>query len=67
MIIMSGLQKPVATEFEDFNVPVLELAVVGHFISHDYGRDAEVLKFLGDFPDYVFVVEWPSILKRYIY
>nr|XP_017033140.1 endoplasmic reticulum metallopeptidase 1-like [Drosophila kikkawai] len=50
----------------DFSKPLLELAVVGHFISHDYDRDAEALKFLGDFPDYVFVVEWPSILKRYI-
>ncbi|KAH8285617.1 hypothetical protein KR054_011702, partial [Drosophila jambulina] len=50
-----------------FSVPVLELAVVGHFISHDYDRDAEVQKFLADFPDYVFVVEWPAILKRYIY
>ncbi|KAH8386240.1 hypothetical protein KR200_007727, partial [Drosophila serrata] len=50
-----------------FSEPVLELAVVGHFISHDYDRDAEVLKFLGDFPDFVFVVEWPSILKQYIY
>ncbi|KAH8252656.1 hypothetical protein KR032_001079, partial [Drosophila birchii] len=51
----------------EFNEPILELAVVGHFISHDYERDAEVLKFLGDFPDYVFVVEWPSILKQYVY
>ncbi|KAH8400959.1 hypothetical protein KR009_002178, partial [Drosophila setifemur] len=51
----------------DYNVPVLELAVVGHFISYDFGRDEEAQKFLAGFPDFADVTEWPSLFKRYIF
>ncbi|KAH8301329.1 hypothetical protein KR059_000274 [Drosophila kikkawai] len=51
----------------DFGVPVLEIAAVGHFVSYEYARDAETLRFIADFPDYVHVMEWPSVFKRYVF
>ncbi|KAH8252253.1 hypothetical protein KR038_011283, partial [Drosophila bunnanda] len=50
-----------------FDEPTLELASVGHYVSYEYPRDAEARKFVADFPDYVHVMEWPSIFKRYIF
>ncbi|KPU76086.1 uncharacterized protein Dana_GF26807 [Drosophila ananassae] len=52
---------------KDYTVPVLELAVVGQFITYDYERDAESQRFVSEFPDFVHVTEWPAILKRYIF
>ncbi|XP_020801014.1 endoplasmic reticulum metallopeptidase 1-like [Drosophila serrata] len=51
----------------DYNVPVLEIAVVGHFASPEYTRDANVLKFIAELPDFVDVMEWPAQFKRYIF
>ncbi|BFG04134.1 endoplasmic reticulum metallopeptidase 1-like [Drosophila madeirensis] len=51
----------------DFVSPSLELGIVGHYVSYDYERDPEARQFIKDFPDYVHVMEWPSIFKRYIY
>ncbi|KAH8275872.1 hypothetical protein KR026_003393, partial [Drosophila bipectinata] len=51
----------------DYNVPILELAVVGQFITYDYERDAESQRFVSKFPDFVHVTEWPAIYKRYIF
>ncbi|KAH8401893.1 hypothetical protein KR009_008524 [Drosophila setifemur] len=51
----------------NFGVAVLEMAVAGHFVSLDFERDAEARQFVSDFPDYVHVMEWPSIFKRYIF
>ncbi|KAH8271623.1 hypothetical protein KR018_011296 [Drosophila ironensis] len=51
----------------NFEVPVLELGVVGHFISPEYARDAEAQKFVANFPDFAHVTEWPSIFKRYVF
>ncbi|XP_017115330.1 endoplasmic reticulum metallopeptidase 1-like [Drosophila elegans] len=51
----------------DFNVPILELGVVGHFVSYDYKRDPEAQQFVADLPDYVNAMEWPSIFKGYIF
>nr|XP_017002688.2 endoplasmic reticulum metallopeptidase 1 [Drosophila takahashii] len=51
----------------DFNTPTLELAAVGHWVSYEFERDAEAKDFVASFPDFVHVMEWPSIFKRYIY
>ncbi|XP_050743428.1 endoplasmic reticulum metallopeptidase 1 [Drosophila biarmipes] len=51
----------------DFSVPIVELGVVGHFISYDFKRDAEAEQFLTNLPDYVHAMEWPSIFKGYIF
>ncbi|EDW47546.1 GM21368 [Drosophila sechellia] len=49
-----------------FETPTLELAAVGHWVSFEYERDAEAKDFVAAFPDFVHVMEWPSIFKRYI-
>ncbi|XP_022227757.2 endoplasmic reticulum metallopeptidase 1 [Drosophila obscura] len=49
------------------DAPIFELGVVGHYVSYDYQRDADSLKFVADFPDFVHVMEWPALFKRYIY
>jgi len=51
----------------DFSVPILELGVVGHFVSYDFKRDAETEQFLENLPNYVHAMEWPSIFKGYIF
>jgi len=51
----------------DFNNPTLELAAVGHWVSYEYERDAEAKDFVASFPNFVHVMEWPSIFKRYIF
>ncbi|XP_030376828.1 endoplasmic reticulum metallopeptidase 1-like isoform X2 [Scaptodrosophila lebanonensis] len=51
----------------DFNVPLFELGVVAHYLSTSYTRDSDAQKFIDDFPDYTFIMDWPSIYKRYIY
>ncbi|KAH8285616.1 hypothetical protein KR054_011701, partial [Drosophila jambulina] len=51
----------------DYSVPVLEIAVVGHFISPEYTRDPEVLKFKAELPDFVDAINWPAQFKRYLY
>ncbi|XP_026842283.1 endoplasmic reticulum metallopeptidase 1 isoform X2 [Drosophila persimilis] len=56
-----------ATSDGDLDAPIFELGVVGHFVSYDFQRDAESLKFMADFPDFVHVMEWPALFKRYIF
>jgi len=51
----------------DFSIPILELGVVGHFVSYDFKRDAEAEQFLENLPNYVHAMEWPSIFKGYIF
>ncbi|XP_017068760.1 endoplasmic reticulum metallopeptidase 1-like, partial [Drosophila eugracilis] len=51
----------------DFTIPIMELGVVGHFVSYDFKRDAETKQFLTDLPKYVHAMEWPAIFKGYIY
>ncbi|XP_017039283.1 endoplasmic reticulum metallopeptidase 1-like [Drosophila ficusphila] len=50
-----------------FDEPTLELAAVGHWVSYDYERDSEAKEFVAAFPNYVHVMEWPSIFKRYVF
>ncbi|XP_017039094.1 endoplasmic reticulum metallopeptidase 1-like [Drosophila ficusphila] len=57
------LERPVG----EYNVPFLELGVVGHFVSQDYKRDEHTQQFLADLPDYVHAMEWPAIFKGYIF
>ncbi|BFG04133.1 endoplasmic reticulum metallopeptidase 1-like [Drosophila madeirensis] len=49
------------------DAPVFELGVVGHFVSSDYPRDADSRQFVAQFPDFVHVMEWPALFKRYIF
>ncbi|XP_030383248.1 endoplasmic reticulum metallopeptidase 1-like [Scaptodrosophila lebanonensis] len=51
----------------NFNVPLFELGVSAHYVSYDYERDATSQKFITDFPDFVHVMEWPTLYKRYIF
>ncbi|XP_043644731.1 endoplasmic reticulum metallopeptidase 1-like [Drosophila teissieri] len=47
--------------------PIIELGVVGHFVSNEFKRDAQALEFLAKLPNYVHAMEWPSIFKGYIF
>ncbi|KAH8415789.1 hypothetical protein KR222_001064, partial [Zaprionus bogoriensis] len=51
----------------NFDVPIFELGVAWHYVSYDYDRDAAGLKFIADFPDFVHVMEWPTLYKSYIF
>ncbi|EDW09407.2 endoplasmic reticulum metallopeptidase 1 [Drosophila mojavensis] len=51
----------------NFDVPIFELGVAWHYVSYDYERDAAGKQFIADFPDFVHVMEWPTLYKRYIY
>lgn len=48
-------------------MPIFELGVAWHYVSYDYERDAAGKQFIADFPDFVHVMEWPTLYKRYIY
>ncbi|XP_034479191.1 endoplasmic reticulum metallopeptidase 1-like [Drosophila innubila] len=51
----------------NFNVPLFELGVSWHYLSYDYKRDSAGMKFIADFPDFVHVMEWPTLYKRYVF
>ncbi|KAH8401894.1 hypothetical protein KR009_008525, partial [Drosophila setifemur] len=51
----------------DVDGPYFELGVVGHYVSKDFKRDATTRQFIADFPDFVYIMEWPSLFKRYIF
>ncbi|XP_017839199.1 endoplasmic reticulum metallopeptidase 1 [Drosophila busckii] len=51
----------------NFNVPIFRLGVAWHYVSYDFKRDADGMKFIADFPDFVHVMEWPTLYKRYIF
>ncbi|EDW01017.1 GH20688 [Drosophila grimshawi] len=51
----------------DFNVPIFELGVAWHYVSYDFERDSAGLQFIADFPDFVHVMEWPTLYKRYVF
>ncbi|KMY93172.1 endoplasmic reticulum metallopeptidase 1 [Drosophila simulans] len=51
----------------DLSGPLMELGVVGHFISYEFERDAHAKEFLSDLPNYVHAMEWPAIFKGYIF
>ncbi|XP_033153297.1 endoplasmic reticulum metallopeptidase 1 isoform X2 [Drosophila mauritiana] len=47
--------------------PIFELGVVGHYVSQDFERDETTIRFIGDLPDFVYTMEWPSLFMRYIF
>ncbi|KAH8418649.1 hypothetical protein KR222_008441, partial [Zaprionus bogoriensis] len=49
----------------DFNVPLFQLGVSGHYIGEK--GDAISEKFANSFPSYAVLVEWPSVYYRYIF
>ncbi|XP_017039083.1 endoplasmic reticulum metallopeptidase 1-like [Drosophila ficusphila] len=51
----------------DFDGPIFELGVVGHYVSQDFERDATTLQFIEDLPSFVYTMEWPSLFLRYIF
>ncbi|EDW85577.2 uncharacterized protein Dwil_GK23156 [Drosophila willistoni] len=51
----------------NFNEPIFELGVAAHFISDEYERDSFGLQFISDFPDFVSVMEWPALYKRFVF
>ncbi|XP_030558012.1 endoplasmic reticulum metallopeptidase 1-like [Drosophila novamexicana] len=50
----------------NFDVPIFEMGVAWHYVSYDFERDSPGLQFIADFPDFVHVMEWPTLYKRYI-
>ncbi|XP_060658303.1 endoplasmic reticulum metallopeptidase 1-like [Drosophila nasuta] len=50
----------------NFDVPIFELGVAWHYVSYDYERDAAGIKFINSFPNFVHVMEWPTLYKRYV-
>lgn len=48
-------------------MPIFQMGVGWHYVSYDYDRDAAGLKFIADFPDFVHVMEWPTLYKSYIF
>ncbi|XP_052839792.1 endoplasmic reticulum metallopeptidase 1-like [Drosophila gunungcola] len=51
----------------NFNEPTVEIAAVGHWVSYEYDRDQEAKEFVAAFPNFVHVMEWPSLFKRYLF
>ncbi|KAH8418650.1 hypothetical protein KR222_008447, partial [Zaprionus bogoriensis] len=49
----------------DFNVPLFQLGVSGHYIQEK--GDALSQQFASSFPSYAALIEWPSIYQRYIF
>ncbi|KAH8401891.1 hypothetical protein KR009_008526, partial [Drosophila setifemur] len=57
----------IAKSSGDFNTPTFQLGFAASFVSYDYDRDAEGLKFISDFPDFAHPMEWPTLYERYIF
>ncbi|XP_017147220.1 endoplasmic reticulum metallopeptidase 1 isoform X2 [Drosophila miranda] len=51
----------------NFDEPVCELGVSGHYVGPRVERDALSEQFLATLPDYTFSMQWPSSYARYIY
>ncbi|XP_050743758.1 endoplasmic reticulum metallopeptidase 1-like [Drosophila biarmipes] len=51
----------------DFDGPIFELGVVGHYVSKDFQRDETTLQFIASLPEFVYTMEWPSLFLRYIF
>ncbi|XP_050327626.1 endoplasmic reticulum metallopeptidase 1-like isoform X1 [Bactrocera neohumeralis] len=54
-------------ENSEFDEPLMQLGISGHYISFEHERDAETKKFLATFPSYSYIMEWPSSYERYIF
>ncbi|XP_017068761.1 endoplasmic reticulum metallopeptidase 1 [Drosophila eugracilis] len=52
---------------DNFNGPIFELGVVGHYVNGDFQRDKTTLQFIADLPEFVYTMEWPSLFIRYIF
>lgn len=51
----------------NFNEPVLQLGISGHYLSHVHPRDELSQKFITQMPEFVHAMEWPASYDRYIY
>nr|NP_788335.2 uncharacterized protein Dmel_CG33012 [Drosophila melanogaster]AAO41400.2 uncharacterized protein Dmel_CG33012 [Drosophila melanogaster] len=51
----------------NFDGPVVELGISGHYMSHLSKRDATTQKFIEDLPDFAHPMEWPTSYERYIF
>ncbi|KAH8270809.1 hypothetical protein KR018_005409, partial [Drosophila ironensis] len=49
----------------DFNVPLFEMGVSGHFIGDKGDKISQ--EFAASFPDYAVLVEWPTSYQRFIF
>ncbi|XP_065367016.1 endoplasmic reticulum metallopeptidase 1-like [Calliphora vicina] len=47
--------------------PLFELGISGHYVSNEYKRGKHAQEFIKQFPDYIFVMEWPSSYERYVF
>ncbi|XP_032571615.1 endoplasmic reticulum metallopeptidase 1 [Drosophila sechellia] len=51
----------------NFDEPVFEMGVSGHYVSPHDKRDALSQEFLATLPDFAFSMEWPSSYERHIF
>ncbi|KAH8275870.1 hypothetical protein KR026_003391, partial [Drosophila bipectinata] len=51
----------------NFDEPVFQLGVSGHYFSPTAKRDERSQQFLATLPNYAFAMEWPSSYERYIF
>ncbi|XP_034652122.1 endoplasmic reticulum metallopeptidase 1-like [Drosophila subobscura] len=51
----------------NFEVPLFELAVAGHYMSHLNKRDAATQRLMDDLPAFAHPMEWPTSYERYIF
>ncbi|XP_005177924.1 endoplasmic reticulum metallopeptidase 1 isoform X1 [Musca domestica] len=49
------------------NKPLFELGISGHYVNFDFPRSKHTQTFIKSFPDYIFVMEWPSSYERYLF
>lgn len=50
-----------------YDDPLFELGIAAHYVSFEHDRDATSVAFIESFPEYMFVMEWPSSYERYIF
>ncbi|XP_037717354.1 endoplasmic reticulum metallopeptidase 1-like isoform X2 [Drosophila subpulchrella] len=51
----------------NFDGPLFELGVVGHYVNKDFQRDETTLQFIANLPEFVYTMEWPSLFMRYVF
>ncbi|KAH8320558.1 hypothetical protein KR067_005281, partial [Drosophila pandora] len=51
----------------NYNEPVFELGLSGHYMSHLSKRDAATQKFIEDLPDFAHPMEWPTSYQRFVF
>ncbi|XP_017490382.1 PREDICTED: endoplasmic reticulum metallopeptidase 1-like [Rhagoletis zephyria] len=51
----------------DFDEPLMQLGISGHFVSGEWERDAETKKFLAELPPYTYAEEWPTSYDVYTF